>query len=292
MKKSRQICSLCGREAECTEVLFGRNAINGKLFPIMQNNAMATQNVTRLCACDACGEARGQTPKSWVVNIIAQVAFIAGLAMFIPAAGQSGRTLASYGVLGLLLISAGWFMMLISGCILVTKGDFGTGGATGRAMAQMVPVLGLLVLLPSMRRINENARAITALRPEVDNLARASQQLDDDIAARLERGENVSAEEKAAYEKRQAEQRAAEAQAQFMKAEQEERTRKGNVIYGVLGLLVTLMIMIRGISVYSNGTGYYQLFGRIELSKGGFAVFIVVLLIMDISYIISASRKK
>ena len=77
-----------------------------------------------------------------------------------------------------------------------------------------------------------------------------------------------------------------------MKAEQQERNRKGNIVYGILGLVITLMIMFRGISLYSSGTGYYRLFNSIDLSKGGFTVFIIVLLILDISYIVGAVRRK
>lgn len=292
MNKFRQTCSLCGREAECTEVMFGRNAVNGKPFPVMKNNALIAQNVVRLYACDDCGHTRGKTPKSWIVNIISQIAIIVGLVLAIPAMGGSGRSMNAAGALGLMLTGVAWFVMLISGCVLVTKGDFTTGGAAGRAMMQMFPIVGLLVLLPSAQRINDTARAVSALKPEVDNLTRADQERDAEIAARLERGDLVSAEEKAAYEKRQSEQKAVEAEAQYMKAEQQERNRKGNIVYGILGLVITLMIMFRGISLYSSGTGYYRLFNSIDLSKGGFTVFIIVLLILDISYIVGAVRRK
>ena len=146
MNKLRHTCSLCGREAECTEVLFGR-AANGKPFPIMKSNALVAQNVVRLYACDDCGHTRGKTPKSWIVNIISQIAMIGGMALAIPAMGQAGRTMAAPGALGLVLMCVGWFTMLISGCVLATKGDFSTGGAAVRAMMQMFPIVGLLILM-------------------------------------------------------------------------------------------------------------------------------------------------
>lgn len=293
MSKSWQTCSLCGREADCTDVMFGKLTTGGdKLIVITQMNAaMATDPVT-LCACDNCARDRGKTPKSWIVLIVSTLAMIGGLALAIPAMSRPGRTLAAAGALGLAITCIAWLTMLISGCVLSTKAASSPAGASGRAVLQMFPVLGLLVLLPSMRRINETSRATTALKPEAERLIAANKARDEELAARMERGEIVSAEEKAEFEQRQHDQKIAQAQAEDMKATQEERARKGNVIYGVLGLIVTLIIMFRGISLYSSGTGYFQLFGSIDLSAGGFAAFIVVLLILDIGYLIRAAKNR
>ena len=72
----------------------------------------------------------------------------------------------------------------------------------------------------------------------------------------------------------------------------QEKINRGNYRGAILGVVFTIILAFIGLSQYSSGRGYMTLFRTIELSPGGFAAVIAVLIIWDVAVLVSALKNR
>lgn len=112
--------------------------------------------------CDACAEREGSAPKKlWITWIIAWVLTFAGLAL--NAANRGG-----INPLGIVLASAGVWVLLFTTLFLVMKAGLGGKGLLLAFCAAFVPFVGLVALPLLRNRINHNEKIVTALKKWAD----------------------------------------------------------------------------------------------------------------------------
>ena len=112
------------------------------------------------------------------------------------------------------------------------------------------------------------------------------------MAQRMESGTQLTEEERRQIEERRQEKEAAERQAEYAQAEQAEKANKSTMTRAIISIIITVLLGFYGASVYSSGRGYMTLFRSIELSPGGFAAVIAVLIIWDVEVMVSALKNR
>ena len=241
-------------------------------------------------ACADCGMEKGKSAKgAWLTVLVGYLLMFAGIALCASVAPSSG-----VNGLGIFLVMVGWIVSLCAGCALVFKARFelSPGAMFLPIFALFFPFLGLLALAVMAKKINRCARAASALKAEAETTRKAEREKDEALAKRMESGALLTEEEQKAVEERKQEKEAAERQAEYARAEQAEKANKSTMTHAVLSILFTIFIGIYGASVYSSGRGYMKLFRTIELSPGGFAAVIVVLIIWDVTVLASALKNR
>lgn len=289
---NQRVCSLCGREQECTTVCFipvaGKDTVTLKPYTGVRDTTFPGEFYMHACA--DCGREKGKSPRgAWITVLAGYLLMIAGIAI---CAGVSPRD--GVNGLGIFMVFAGWLAALIAGCVLVFQARFemSPGRMFLPIFALFFPVLGLLALAAMAGKINRCARAASALKPEAEAGRREEREQDEALAKRVESGEPLSEEEQKAVDERKRKKEVAERQAEYAQAEQAEKARKGNLTWAIISIIFTVLIGFYGASVYSSGRGYMTLFRTIELSPGGFAAAIGVLLIWDVAALVSALKNR
>ena len=288
-----RVCSICGKEKECTTVCFIPAA--GKKDAVVLKPYTGVRDTTYpgefyMHACADCAAEKGKSTKgAWLTVLAGYLVMIAGIALNASVPASSG-----VNGLGIFLVMAGWLVSLCAGCALVFKARFEL--SPGRMFLPIFllffPFLGLLALAVMAKRINRCARAASALKTEAEAGRRAEREKDEALAQRIESGAPLTEEEQKTIEERKKEKEAAERQAEYARAEQAEKANKSNLIHAVIGIIITIILGFYGASVYSSGRGYMTLFRSIRLSPGGFAAVIAVLIIWDVAVLVSALKNR
>lgn len=281
-------CDICGQEGQCIPVTFipgaGKDGVMVKPYKGMAGNA---SKEISLQVCEACGRECGRTCKgSWITALIGHFLTIAGYFLL-----TKGR---DYGPVSSMMIIIGWVMAIIASTILVVNihHERGKKGLFVPVFLICIPMVGMLPLLLYGKSINRCCRAKTALRPVAVERQRAAQAQNEAMARREEKGEALTEAEQAQLADWKQEQEAAARQEQSALEAQAKKANGGNLWYAVLSLLFTIALAIYGADVYQSGRGYMQLFGTLKLSGREFMVLIILLLIGDVIYLLSALKKK
>ena len=286
-------CSICNQEKECSAAVFvpaGENKAKIKSYTGAVDTTFA--NEFTLYACDDCGEEKGQIPtKTWFFALLGNLMLILGIVLPIVLGSQTKGDSPIF--IGLILGMAGWIIAMIAGCILMAKTRFNShNNAYGSIVAQMVPYLGLILLLKNRKRINRCARATTALKPVADRYQQMEKQKDEEISRLVESGKELTEEEQQRVEERAREKEAAEQQAEYAREAQQEQVKKNNLRGAIFGIIFTILIAIWGATVYGSGRGVMTLFHSIELSPTAFAIIIAVLIVWDIISLVKAVKER
>ncbi len=289
---NNRFCSICGREKECTTVWFipqaGKDTVTVKPYTGVRDVTYPGEFC--LHACEDCSREKGTSPKgNWIAVLIGYLLMIGGIA--ICAGVHPSSTLNG---LGIFVVFTGWLISLIAGCVLVFKARFelSPGRMFLPIFALFFPFLGLLALAVMAKKINRCARSASVLKAEAETGRRAEREKDEALAKRIESGMPLTEEEQKAMAARKQEKEAAEQQAAYAREEQAERVSKGNMTHAVISIIFTVIIGLYGASVYSSGRGYMTLFRTIELSPGGFAAVIAVLIVWDVAALVSAFKNR
>ena len=287
-------CDLCGEQKECVTVTFipGKEPGAYKQKPYMGVNEVYMDGEMDLSCCEECGLEHGTVPrKTWIWAIIGHALMIAGIAGI--AAASASKSSGAIGGMSV-LISIGWIISLIAGMSVVFKSRLGSGkaGMFFGMFAAFFPGWSLLSLLIRAKKMNRIQRAVTALTPIAAQRAREAKEKDEAIQRRMESGAPLTEEEQREIEEHEKEKERLERTAQASREAQAERARKGNLTYAIIGIAVTVLIGLQGLSAYSSGRGYMQLFHSIDLTAGQFGILIAVLLVYDVAAIVSALKKK
>lgn len=289
---NNRVCSLCGKEKECTTVCFipvaGKDTVTVKPYTGVRDTTFPGEFYMHACA--DCGMEKGKSAKgAWITVLVGYLMMFAGIALCASVAPSSG-----INGLGIFIVMVGWIMSLSAGCVLVFKARFemSPGGMFLPIFALFFPFLGLLALAVMAKKINRCARAASALKAEAEAERKEEREKDEALAQRMESGIPLTEEEQRAVEERKQEKEAAERQAEYARAEQADKANKGTMTRAVISIIFTVLIGIYGASVYSSGRGYMTLFRTIELSPLGFAAVIAVLIIWDIAVLVSALKNR
>lgn len=289
---NHRVCSICGIEKECTTVWFipqaGKDTVTIKPYTGVRDVTYPGEFC--LHACEDCSREKGASPKgTWIAVLVGYLLMFAGVAI-----SASVHPSSSLNMLGVLAVFTGWVISLSAGCVLVFKARFelSPGRMFLPIFALFFPFFGLLALAVMAKKINRCARAASVLKTEAETGRRAEREKDEALAKRMESGVPLTEEEEKAVEERKREKEAAERQAEYAREEQAERVNKGNMTRAVISIIFTIFIGLYGASVYSSGRGYMTLFRTIELSPGGFAAVIAVLIIWDIAVLVSALKNR
>ena len=287
-------CDICGQRKECVTVPFipGKGEDGVKQKPYMGINDVMMEGEMSLSCCEECGLEHGSVPrKTWTWAIIGHGLMIVG---FVCTALASASK--STGAIGLAsaLIAVGWIISLIVGISVVFKSRIGSGkaGMFFGMFAAFFPGWSLLSLLIRAKKMNRIQRAVTALTPVAEQKRREARETDAAIEQRIASGAPLTEEEQREIEAHQKEKERREREMQYSREAQQERARKGNLTYAILGIIVTIIIGLQGLSAYSSGRGYMQLFHSIDLTSGQFGALIAGLLVVDVLAIVSALKKK
>lgn len=287
-------CDICRQEKECTSVSFlpvkGEDSVKPKPYVGIVGTVFPGEFSMR--CCEDCGRERGSVPKkAWRVAVLGHILMIAGI--FLSMLLKGGRT-GVYDPLMQLPIFAGWCMAMIAGCGLVMRNyhESGVGGLFLSIFAQFFPVFGLIVLAAKAKKLNRCARAVSALKPVAEEKRRSVREMDEALARRVESGAALTEAEQAQLEERKREKEKEAQREQYAREEQEQKTNTINMRHAVLSILFTIVIGLSGASVYSSGRGHMQLFRTIDLSPGGFAAVICVLIVWDVIALVSAMKKR
>ena len=290
--ENTRVCSLCGRERECTTVCFipaaGKDTVTLKPYTGVRDTTFPGEFYMH--ACEDCARERGSSPKkAWITVLAGYLLMFAGIAVCASVAPSS-----DVNGLGIFLALAGWIVSLCAGCVLVFKARFEIGPGRMFLLIFMLffPFLGLLALAVTAKKINRCARAASALKTEAEAGRKAEREKDEALAQRMESGVPLTEDEQKAVEERRKEREAAERQAEYAQAEQAEKANKGTMTRAIISIIFTVFIGIYGASVYSSGRGYMTLFHSIELSPGGFAAVIGLLIIWDVAVLVSALKNR
>ena len=291
-RANTRVCSLCGREKECTTVCFipvsGKDTVTVKPYTGVRDTTFPGEFYMH--ACEECGMEKGKSAKRvWITVLVGYLMMIAGIALCASVPASSG-----VNGFGIFIVLAGWIVSLCAGCALVFKARFemSAGSMFLPIFALFFPFLGLLALAVMAKKINRCARAASALKTEAEAGRRAQRETDEALAKRMESGVPLTEEEQKKAEERKQEKEAAEQQAAYAQAEQAENARKSTLTHAVIGIIFTVAIGLYGASVYSSGRGYMTLFHSIELSPGGFAAVIAVLIVFDVVALVSALKNR
>jgi len=163
-------CSVCGESRLCACATYTPNPQPGKppVVTIIPAKQLETQarliggnqaKENELFICDACAQEKGRVPKKlWTTWIIAWVALIAGFAL-----NRTAGT--AMNPIGIILGSAGAWVMLFSALFLITKAGRGLGMTLLLGFLSICGPLGLVILPLLSKDINRNSRIVTALTP-------------------------------------------------------------------------------------------------------------------------------
>ncbi len=280
-----QTCALCGKEGAQTTLLYGKNYA-GKA--VLVQNKMAERQfaqVREFSVCADCSLAKGKTPrKAWIWYIVTTILIYGCIfisARFMNAADSQLR------VLGSILLGCGTLSLFVRWCVgmyLMMQSGAGYAASVFLLFIQIMPIASEISILALRKRINARKRAVTALKPVVQEKFDEIAAQEEDLKKKIEQGEIT--DEKTIREFRQKES-VTEARAQ----ENQNAVKRGNIWYAIGGFAFTLLIFLQGMDAYS-GRGYMQLFNSIRLSEGQFYLFIVALLVFDVIALMGAVRKK
>ena len=220
-------CSICNQEKECSAAVFvpaGENKAKIKSYTGAVDTTFA--NEFTLYACDDCGAEKGKIPtKCWFFALLGNLMLI--LAIVLPIVLGSQTKGDSPIFIGLSLGMVGWIIAMIAGCILMAKTRFNShNNAYGAVLAQMVPYVGLILLLKNRKRINRCACATTALKPIADEYQQKEKQKDEEITRLVESGKELTKEEQQRVDERAREKEIAEQQAEYAREAQQEQVKK------------------------------------------------------------------
>lgn len=290
---NNRVCSICGKEKECTTVCFipaagGGDTVTVKPYTGIRDTTFPGE--IYLHACDECGREKGKSPKgTWFTVLAGYVLMIAGIALCASIAPNS-----SANALGIFVVMVGWIVSLCAGCVLVFKARYEM--SPGRMFLPIFllffPFLGLLALAVMARKINRCAYAVSALKTVAEAERKAEREKDEALTKRMESGVPLTEAEQKEAEERRKEKEAAEQRAETARAEQAEKANKGTMTRAIISIIFTAIIGFYGASVYSSGRGYMTLFRTIELSPAAFGIIIAALIIWDVAVLVTALKNR
>ena len=280
-------CDLCGGEKPCTSMAF-RPAGEDKAVPSPYTGTMAlpVPNEFYMYCCEDCGRQQGTVKKvPWILTILGYVLFFGGIAL------MAGEVIDD-PMAAVFPMMLGWCLMVFAPMALIFKlrNESSPGKIMGMVFAQFVPVVGLLVLLAKAKDINRNYRAVSALRPAADRRLREIKEKDEEMTRLAGNEAALTEEQKKQVEEYRKEKEAQEQMAESTRQAAQEKVNRSNYRGAILGIVITVILAIVGISTYSSGRGYMTFFGM-ELSPGGFAALIGAFLVWDIVAIVNAKKK-
>ena len=169
-RQYQRTCSVCGESRLCSCATFAPNPQAKKppvvaVIPAKQLEAqerLVGGNQAReneLYICDACAREKGRVPKTlWTTWIIAWVALIAGVVL-----NRTAET--AMNPVGMVLTTAGAWVMLFSALFLIAKTSHGIGMKLLLGLLSICGPFGLVILPLLSKDINRNSRIVTALTP-------------------------------------------------------------------------------------------------------------------------------
>lgn len=169
-RQYQRTCSVCGESRLCACATYAPNPQPNKppvvtIIPAKRLDArerlggMSQAQENELAICDACAQEKGRVPKKlWTTWIVAWVALIAGFAL-----NRTAET--AMNPIGMVLTTAGAWVMLFSALFLITKTSQGFGMKMLLGILSICGPLGLIILPVLRKDINRNSRIVTALTP-------------------------------------------------------------------------------------------------------------------------------
>ena len=288
--KEKKTCAACGREENLTTVTF---------YPYADRQQARTYMLTRdeaadaffLSVCDDCGREKGKAPMvHWIWVLVGYL--ILGFGIFMTTDMHRFGLENSNG-LPIIPMFLGYLIAIIAGIILVGKARaILSGGMQGLiGFLQIIPGVGLLALLLISGKINRGGRAMTALVPYAEEMLRKEKGAEEELVRRAESGAELSAEERQQLETYEKENKEREERKEYQRKAAEEQANRSSFRSAIIGICITVVIGLVGLSTYDSGRGYMTFFGR-ELSSTQFFILIGVLLVWDIGSIIAAVKKR
>ena len=131
---------------------------------------------------------------------------------------------------------------------------------------------------------------MSALKPVASERMQQSKAKDEEMTRLAESGAALTEEQAKQLEEHRKEKETQEKANEYAREEQQQRVNRSNYRSSIIGIVITVIIAIVGISTYSSGRGYMTFFG-IKLSPGGFAALIGAFVVWDIVSIINAKKK-
>ena len=287
-----RVCDLCGREQPCSVVSF---------YPVSEDKAAPTPytgsrgisipNQFYLNCCEDCGREKGTASKTpWILTLLGYVLLIGGILLVsLPQKVTGLRPSAGWPIIPMMI---GWMMTVFApmALILRLRNECGNGKIGLLIGLQFVPVVGLIALLANAGKINRSARAVSALKTVATQRLLQEKQKDEELERLAENGAALTEEQRKQIEERRKEKEDREKMDQYAREAQQERVNRSNFRGAIIGIIITILLAIVGISTYSSGRGYMTFFG-IRLSPGGFAGLIGAFLVWDIISIVNAKKK-
>ena len=285
-------CDICGNERPCNSVSFhpvGED--KAALSPYTGKYGVAPADEFYLNCCEDCGLERGTAPKTpWILTLIGYVLFFGSIVLISLPKSTTGLEPSSAWPIFPMMI--GWALTVFAPMALIFKlrNECSNGFMVGLVFLQFIPVVGLLALLFNARRINRNARAVSALKPVADQRLAQAREKDEAMVRLAESGAALTEEQQKQVEEYRKEKEQQEKTAEYNRQVREEQVNRSNYRGAIIGIIFTVILAIIGLSTYSSGRGYMTFFG-IKLSPGGFAALIAGFLVWDVIAIINAKKK-
>ena len=279
-------CDLCGAQKPCTSVSF-HPVGNDKAAPSPYTGTMGApvQNQFSLYCCEDCGMEKGTVSKTpWILILIGYVLFV-GTIVLMSTSGLSD-------VWPVVPMMVGWALTVFAPMALIFKmrNEWSNGSMVGMIVLQFFPVVGLIALLVNLKNFNRTSRAFSALKTVATQRMLQQKEKDEEITRLAESGANLTEEQKKQVEEHRKEKEQQEKLEEAAREEYQTKVNRSNYRGAIIGIIITIVLAIIGISTYSSGRGYMTFFG-IELSSGAFAGLIAVFLVWDVASIISAKKK-
>lgn len=286
----KRVCAACGREENLTDVTFYPDADRQKVRTHMVNRDEIRDSFS-LSVCDDCAREKGKTPLAlWIWTLAGNL--LLGFGIFMTTDMHRFGLENSSG-LPIIPMFLGYLIAVIAGIALACKTQVTLKkGMQGLVNAlQLLPGAGLLILLLISGKINRGERVTTALVPYAEEMLRKEKDAGEELARRAESGAELSAEDRKRLEEYQKESREREERKEYQRKAAEEQADRSRFRGAIIGICITVVIGLIGLSTYDSGKGYMTFFGH-ELSSTQFFILIGLFLVWDIVSIIIAVKKK
>ena len=280
-------CDICEQDKPCSTVAFHPVGDGSQAAPSPYTGTAGPPvlNEFYLNCCEDCGRERGTVSKTpWILIIIGYVLLFGSIVLISKASGSD--------IWPIVPMMIGWMLTIFAPMALVFKlrNESSNGAMMGLIFLQFIPVIGLIVLLCNLNRINRCCRAVSALKPVASERMQQSKAKDEEMTRLAESGAVLTEEQAKQLEEHRKEKENREKANEYAREEQQQRVNRSNYRSAIVGIVITVIIALVGLSTYSSGRGYMTFLGM-KLSPGGFAALIGAFVVWDIISIINAKKK-
>lgn len=287
-KHESSICMGCGQLKECYTYDYGKAEGSTSVVRITDMNRNLIWNNKLTCSmCDECIGQTGPRVYNWVWWVLGIAFVLVAFSIYNFITEVSSPDMPA----GVPLILLAWILSIIG----VTSGFSKLWGhKTGKYAGALIFGLffGLtqiptIILLIAYKRVKRIAWVEKRMKETANQIYNDKEKASNQKFAEIAKKDLSSLTDQ--EKKMLADKKYNDIRVQAEKLGQQQKVSKGNYTRAIIGIVITCIIAIVGLSTYDSG-GYMQWFG-IELSSGAFIALIAAFIVYDIFAIVSARRK-